>query len=197
MKREVSNCPQQGPNNETLRTKSGCKSCLASKSCSGRRQGRSARGGCNRRQGCMVRGGCNRKRSVWIFSGGIFVNSNSIVRTLTILQAGTPSESAPAPGAACPRPLSIETFVSASPQHARFAPSATQTSIVLRLAQRRSASCSHLPSIESSDIYSLKAPQHARFAPSAAQISIVVASPVNVNQGPRDFFAAKARAFCA
>ena len=96
-----------------------------------------------------------------------------------------------------PQPLSIETFVSASPQHARFAPSATQTSIVLRLAQRRSASCSHLPSIESSGIYSLKAPQHARFAPSAAQISIVVASPVNVNQGQRDFFAAKARAFCA
>ena len=57
-----------------------------------------------------------------------------------------------------PQPLSsIETFASASPQHARFAPSATQTSIVLRLAQRRSASCSHLPSIESSGIYSLKA----------------------------------------
>ena len=39
-----------------------------------------------------------------------------------------------------PQPLSIETFVSASPQHARFAPSATQTSIVSRLAQRTSAS---------------------------------------------------------
>ena len=38
------------------------------------------------------------------FSGGILVNSNSIVRTLSIkIQAGTPSESEPAPGAACPR----------------------------------------------------------------------------------------------